>query len=83
MPTAMSSRMRSGWCRSLGGWPEIKYDVPFSCPFFLSIVASAATLETLEDQLDAAGEDAQRLMFESAPGPDDDTSLGAEELRCR
>ena len=45
------------------------------------IVASAATLETLEDQLDAAGEDAQRLMFESVPGPDDDTSLGAEELR--
>jgi hypothetical protein len=44
------------------------------------IVASAATLGILEEQLQAAGEDAQRLAFEGIPGPDDDISLGAEEL---
>lgn len=45
------------------------------------IVASAATLEALEERLQAAGEDAQRLAFEGIPGPDDDISPGAEELR--
>jgi hypothetical protein len=44
------------------------------------IVASAETLEALEQRLLAAGEDAQRLAFESIPGLDDDISLGAEEL---
>lgn len=44
------------------------------------IVAGAETLEELEERLDAAGEDAQRLMFEGIPGPEDDTFFGAEEL---
>jgi len=45
------------------------------------IVDSATTLEALEDGLEKAGEDAQHLMFEGVPGPEDDTYLGAEELR--
>jgi hypothetical protein len=58
----------------LGQW------VAFS-PDGCRIVASAATLEALEDRLQAAGEDAQQLIFEGVPGPEDDTFLGAEELR--
>jgi hypothetical protein len=44
------------------------------------IVASALTLARLEEHLKAAGEDAQRLAFESVPGPEEDSSLGAEDL---
>ena len=44
------------------------------------IVASAGTLADLEERLTNAGEDAQRLAFESVPGPEDDLSLGAEDL---
>jgi hypothetical protein len=44
------------------------------------IVAGAETLALLEERLKAAGEDAQRLAFESVPGPEEDTSLGAEDL---
>jgi hypothetical protein len=45
------------------------------------IVANAATLEALEDRLEAAGEDAQLLMLEGVPGPEEDTFLGGQELR--
>jgi hypothetical protein len=45
------------------------------------IVASAATLEALEDRLEATGEDAQQLLLEGLPGPEDDSFLGAEEFR--
>lgn len=44
------------------------------------IVATAETLEALEDHLAAAGEDAQRLVFEGVPGPEDDSFLGGEEM---
>jgi len=44
------------------------------------IVAGAESLSALEDRLEQAGEDAQQLMFEAVPGPDDDVFLGAEEL---
>jgi hypothetical protein len=44
------------------------------------IVASAATLAALEERLKALGEDAQRLAFEHVPAPEDDPSLGAEDL---
>ena len=47
----------------------------------LRIVASADTLEALESRIEKAGEDAGQLMFEGIPGPEDDTHLGAEELR--
>jgi hypothetical protein len=57
----------------LGQW------VAFS-PDGRRIVASAATLAALEEYLKAAGEDAQRLAFENVPGPEDDISLGAEDL---
>ena len=43
------------------------------------IVASAPTLESLEERLRLAGEDARHLAFEGIPGPADDISLGAEE----
>jgi hypothetical protein len=45
------------------------------------IVAGAPTLEALHQRLEAAGENVQQLWFEGIPGPDDDISLGAEELR--
>jgi hypothetical protein len=45
------------------------------------IVASAPTLEALHQRLEAAGEDVQQLPMEGVPGPDDDFSLGSEELR--
>ena len=45
------------------------------------IVASGATLECLEEKLAALGEDPQRVVLEGLPGPEDDTLLGAEELR--
>lgn len=45
------------------------------------IVASAQTLEELHRQLDAQGVDAQQVIFEGIPGPDDDFYLGGEELR--
>jgi hypothetical protein len=44
------------------------------------IVAGAETLEALHQRLEAAGEDTQQLAFEGVPRPDDDISLGAEEL---
>ena len=43
------------------------------------IVANAPTLEALEQQLEAAGEDPQQVWFEGIPGPDDDISLGSGE----
>jgi hypothetical protein len=45
------------------------------------IVASGETLELLHQRLEAAGEDAQQLVFEGIPGPDDDIFLGAGELQ--
>jgi hypothetical protein len=44
------------------------------------IVASAPSLEELHQHLEAAGEDVQQLWFEGIPGPDDDISLGSEDL---
>jgi hypothetical protein len=41
------------------------------------IVASQEKLEQLEDQLAAEGIDAQQLVFEFVPGPEDDMQLGA------
>ncbi len=45
------------------------------------IVAAAESLDRLEDWLEAAGEDPQRLVLEGIPGPEDEMPLGAEELR--
>ncbi len=45
------------------------------------IVAAAESLERLEEQLGVAGEDPRRLVLEGIPGPEDEMSLGAEELR--
>lgn len=45
------------------------------------IVSSADSLERLERQLEAAGEDPRRLVLEGIPGPEDEMLLGAEELR--
>ncbi|HEV3080072.1 MAG TPA: hypothetical protein VGY66_09840 [Gemmataceae bacterium] len=46
----------------------------------LRIVASADTLEALESWIEKAGENAEQLMFEGVPAPEDDTHLGAEEV---
>ena len=43
------------------------------------IIASAATLQNLEDLLAAHGEDAEQVVFEWLAGPDEDTLLGAGE----
>jgi hypothetical protein len=43
------------------------------------IVAGAADLGGLEEQLAALGEDPQQVVLEHVPGPEDDTSLGGEE----
>jgi hypothetical protein len=43
------------------------------------IVAGAAGLGDLEEQLAARGEDPQQVVLEHLPGPDDDTNLGGAE----
>jgi len=43
------------------------------------IVAGAADLERLEEQLAALGEDPQQVLLEHIPGPEDDISLGGAE----
>jgi len=44
------------------------------------IVASGETLEHLEDQLAAAGQDSQAVILEYLPGPDEDTGPEVEFL---
>jgi hypothetical protein len=44
------------------------------------IVASAETVEQLEEQLAAVGEDAQLVVLEWVAGPEDDSLLGGGEL---
>jgi hypothetical protein len=44
------------------------------------IVASGETIEQLEDQIVAAGEDPQRVVLEWVAGPEDDCLLGGGEL---
>ena len=43
-----------------------------------SVIASAESLSVLEDELVAAGEDPERVIFDRVE--DDDTSLGGAEL---
>jgi hypothetical protein len=43
------------------------------------IVASHEQLEQLEDSLAGQGIDAQQLVFEFVPGPEDDIRLGAAD----
>jgi hypothetical protein len=43
------------------------------------IVASGETVERLEEQLAAQGEDAQRVVLEWLAGPEDDSQLGGGE----
>jgi hypothetical protein len=43
------------------------------------IVAGAANLGDLEEQLAALGEDPQQVVLEHIPGPDDETYLGGAE----
>jgi hypothetical protein len=43
------------------------------------IVASAETVDALEDQLAACGQNAQQVVLEWLAGPDDDIMLGAGE----
>jgi len=45
------------------------------------ILASGETLECLEQKLAAQGNDPQEVVLEGVPGPEEDTFLGAEELR--
>ena len=44
------------------------------------IVASAPTIERLEEQLTSAGADPQTVVFEYLPGPGDDPDLDGVEL---
>jgi hypothetical protein len=44
------------------------------------IVASAQTVERLEELLSGAGEDPQRVVFEYLPGPEDDPDLDGVEF---
>jgi len=44
-----------------------------------AILASARSLEELEERLTALGIDAGQVMLESVPGPEDDVQLGAGE----
>jgi len=46
------------------------------------IVGSGATLELADQQVRAAGEDPNDVVFERVPGPDDDICLGSEEFRA-
>ena len=43
------------------------------------IVKSGQTLQQLEEQLAAAGEDPQKVVLECVPGPEDDSLLGSGE----
>jgi hypothetical protein len=43
------------------------------------ILSSAEALEQLEDKLAVLGQDAQQVVLERIPGPEDDTSLGGAE----
>jgi hypothetical protein len=43
------------------------------------ILAGAETIEHLEEQLAALGQDPQQVVLEHIPGPEDDTSLGGAE----
>jgi hypothetical protein len=45
------------------------------------VVAAAESLDRLEEQLKAAGEDPRQLVLEGVPGPEDEMPLGAEDLR--
>src|SRR5262249_46083524 len=44
------------------------------------IVASGETLQRLEEQIAATGQDPQQVVLERVPGPDDDISLGGAEF---
>jgi hypothetical protein len=44
------------------------------------ILASGETVERLEENLAALGEDPQQAVLEGIPGPEDDPQLGGEEL---
>jgi len=44
-------------------------------------MASGPTLEQADEQVRAAGEDPNEVIFERVPGPDDDICLGSEEFR--
>jgi hypothetical protein len=44
------------------------------------IAAAADSLEDLEEQLAAAGQDPRQVVLEGLPGPEDAMPLGAEEL---
>jgi hypothetical protein len=44
------------------------------------LVASGQTIQRLEEQLAAAGQDPQQVVFERIPGPEDDTCLGGVEF---
>ncbi len=45
------------------------------------IIASGPTLDQADEQVRAAGEDPNEVIFERVPGPDDDICLGSEEFR--
>ena len=44
------------------------------------IVASGETIQRLEEQLAATGQDPQQVVFERIPSPEDDSSLGGVEF---
>ena len=45
------------------------------------IVASGSTFGQADQQVRAAGEDPNAVVFERVPGPDDDICFGSEEFR--
>ena len=45
----------------------------------LDIVASGESVERVEEQLIATGQDPQRIVLEYLPGPEEDSLLGAGE----
>jgi hypothetical protein len=47
------------------------------------IVASGETIQRLEEQLAAAGQDPEQVVFERIPGPEDNISLGGAEFLSR
>ena len=56
-----------------GSWVAFRTD---GC----AIVASAATIEQLEEELTTTGHDAQQIVLEWVAGPEDDSVLGGGEL---
>jgi hypothetical protein len=45
------------------------------------ILASGKTVDDVEEQLGARGENSQRFVLELVPGPEDDSLLGGGEWR--